>query len=301
MEQVGVVGCGAMGRGLVKNLLKKGYQVFAYDLNPKALKEVQELGASPMPSVTALAGQVSVLITSLPSSSVLAEIILDQKGALQELQPNSYILDFGTTDVEITRQLNKQATEKGVHFFDCPVSGGPKGAAEGSLTIMVGGDKNYLESILPILQAVGKNIKYIGEAGSGQVVKLCHNMVVAGITTLLSEAFLTGVKAGVSVESLAEIMQMGSAHNRVLSIFGPNILNNTHENILFFLSHMAKDVDLYMQLAKQGGVPTLVSSNIHHLYQIALIKGKGGLDTSAISQVLEELTNQKIKEDSHGG
>ncbi|WP_338079186.1 NAD-binding protein [Aquibacillus halophilus] len=126
------------------------------------------------------------------------------------------------------------------------------------------------------------------------MIKLCNNMVVAGIITLLSEAFLTGVKAGVPVEKIAEMMQKGSAHTKVMSVFGPNLISGDHENVKFMLQHMSKDIQLYMDLAKQEKIPTFFSATIEQFYSIAKSKGKGELDTSAVSQVLEELADSLI-------
>lgn len=294
MDKIGVIGCGAMGRGMIKNFLKNGYRVIAYDVNPVMLKNVEELGAQTKSSIEAVAKEVKYLLTSLPTSSVVEETLIGEVGALHFMQQGTYILDTSTTDVETTRKLYKYAQRKGIAFFDCPVSNGPQGAEMGTLSIMVGGEKGKFKNIKHILQVIGEEIRYIGESGSGQIVKLCNNMVVAGITVLLSETFLTGVKAGVNAGKIAEVMQIGSAQCKVLSVFGPNLVNDSHENVIFLLNHMAKDTELYMKLAKQGNIPTFLGSIINQLYQIAKIHGKGGLDTTAVSQVLEELAKQKI-------
>jgi 3-hydroxyisobutyrate dehydrogenase-like beta-hydroxyacid dehydrogenase len=237
---------------------------------------------------------VKYLLTSLPTPGILEEVLTGEAGALHVMGQGTYVLDMSTTDVETTRRLNGYAKEKGITFFDCPVSGGPQGADLGTLTIMVGGDAEKYQNVQPVLQAVGKEIRYIGESGSGQVVKLCNNMVVAGITVLLSETFLTGGKAGVDVHTIAEVMQLGSAQNRVLSVFGPNLMEGTHDHVIFMLNHMAKDIELYMNLAKQGEIPHMVSSVVHQLFQAARKEGKGEMDTTAVSQVLEGMAKHKI-------
>lgn len=294
MDKVGVIGCGAMGKGMIKNLVKNGYHVFAYDVNPASMAAVEKLGAQSKHSISEVVKEVKYLLTSLPTPSILEEALIGEAGALHVMEQGTYVLDMSTTDVETTRRLFKCAQEKGIVFFDCPVSGGPQGAEMGTLTIMVGGDGEQCRNVRHILQAIGKEIRYIGESGSGQVVKLCNNMVVAGITVLLSETFLTGVKAGVNVYKIAEIMQIGSAQNKVLSVFGPNLIEDTHDNVIFTLNHMAKDIELYMDLAKQGEIPSSLSSVVHQLFQIAKRDGKGELDTTAVSQVLKGMKNQKI-------
>ncbi|WP_408007950.1 NAD(P)-dependent oxidoreductase [Pseudalkalibacillus sp. A8] len=291
MNVVGVIGCGAMGRGMIKNLILDGHQVLVFDVNPEAVASVEKLGAIPMSSVQAVAEESTYLLLSLPTTILVEDAIIGEEGALKVMKEGSFILDMSTTDVNSTRKIHERAYQKGVSFFDCPVSGGPEGAENGILTVMVGGDQGEFHQVEPVLQAIGKEVKYIGKIGSGQVVKLCHNIVVSGLIVLLSEAFLTGVKAGVPASKIAEVMQEGSAQNRVLSVFGPNLIDGTHENVKFLLSHMLKDIHLYMELASDGQIPTFLGSTINQLYEIADHKGKGQLDSSAVSQVLEELSN----------
>jgi 3-hydroxyisobutyrate dehydrogenase len=294
LSMVGVLGCGQMGRGIIKNLIQNGFEVFVFDVNKEAVKLAEQLGATSTDSVRAIAEKVSYLITSLPNSKIVEDSLLGDHGALHHMATETFILDFSTIDVGTTKRLYERAKEKGISFFDCPVSGGPDGANAGTLTIMVGGDLTYFEQIKPVLHALGKEIEYIGNSGSGQTVKLCCNMVVAGIVALLSEALLTGAKAGVPAVKIAEVMQKGSAQNKVLSVFGPNMLEGTHENVKFLLGHMTKDIHLYSELAKQEKIPSFLSNVITQLFDIANNQGKGGLDTSAVSLVLEELSDSKM-------
>ncbi|WP_209121617.1 NAD(P)-dependent oxidoreductase [Alkalihalobacillus sp. BA299] len=292
--KVGVFGCGAMGRGIIKNLVKGGYEVFAYDVNDQAMHSVIELGATPIYNKELIFRQVHYLFTSLPTTELVEETIAGENGALHFMSSGTYILDVSTSDVETTRRIFEQAKQKGISYFDCPLSGGPDGADKGELTIVVGGDEVQFEHISPLLRVIGKEIEYIGESGSGQVIKLCNNIVVAGIVTLLSESLLTGVKAGVPAEKIASMFQKGSAQTKVMSVFGPNLISGDHENVKFMLQHMSKDIQLYMDLAKQEKIPTFFSAMVDNFYTIAKNNGKGALDTSAVSQVLEVLTGATI-------
>ncbi|TCT26490.1 3-hydroxyisobutyrate dehydrogenase [Melghiribacillus thermohalophilus] len=295
MKHVGVIGCGAMGRGMVKNLSRHGYSVHVYDVQEKALNEAEQLGGIPEKDVPSIARQAEVLILSLPTTELVENALTREKdGAFHYLKEGSYVLDMSTTDVMATKKLHKQAQEKGIFFFDCPVSGGPEGADSGNLTIMAGGNPDHFNAIKPVLHAMGKEIDYLGDAGAGQTTKLCCNLVVAGIVLLLSESLLTGTKSGVPAQKIADIMQKGSAQNRVLSIFGPNILKGSHDEVKFLLKHMTKDIQLYMNLAKEHKIPAFLGSTIQLLYDIANHQGKGGLDTSGVSQVLEDLASCKI-------
>ncbi|HET7657342.1 MAG TPA: NAD(P)-dependent oxidoreductase [Bacillales bacterium] len=286
MDTIGVVGCGAMGAGMVENLLRNGFEVFIYDPDEGKMKTLEREGAVPGENVQSVAKEVKFLLTSLPRTDILMDVLYGEKGAFNAMESGTYVLDMGTTDVEATRQAYEKAREKGIAYFDCPVSGGPEGSRNGGLTIMVGGREEAFPQIRQVLEAIGKQIHYIGESGAGQIVKLCNNMVVAGITVLLSEAFLTGSKAGVAPRKIAEVMQAGSAGTRVMDVFGGNLLAETYENVLFMLNHMSKDIDLYLKLAKQCGGAHFISDGVDELYRLAKMNGKGELDSTAVAEVL---------------
>ena len=289
-----MIGCGAMGAGMVKNLLKHGYDVTTYDPDPTKQKQMTELGAIPVSSSTYGLSTIDVVLLSLPTSSLVEDTLIGSNGILHHLKNGAFVLDMSTTDVGVTKQLAQTAAENSVHYLDCPVSNGPAGANDGTLTIMVGGEEHAFHSVLPVLESIGKEIRYIGPSGSGQVVKLCNNMMVAGITVLLSETFVTGAKNGVDPKKIAELMSIGSAQNKVLSVFGPNLLNDTHDDVKFFLSHMAKDVNLYMDMTKNTQSPALLGSIVEQLYEAAKLQGKGQMDSSAVGQVVEWMGNYKI-------
>lgn len=293
MTKIGMIGCGLMGKGMVKNLVKKGHEVIVYDANPSTLDYISNIGAKPVESIQEIPSDITFLLTSLPSSEILEQILLGDSGAINWMKPDTFILDMGTTDVKLTQYIHKITTNKNISFFDCPVSGGPQGAEQGTLTIMVGGDHKNIKTITPILEVLGSEIIYIGESGSGQIVKLCNNMIVAGTITLLSEVFITGEGAGVPTSKLAEVLGKGSAQSKVLSVFGPNLVNDEYENVLFQLNHMAKDIDLYMSLVEQDKASSYVAPLIQQIYYQTKEIGKGGLDTTAVKQFLMELATKK--------
>ncbi|MBT2687408.1 NAD(P)-dependent oxidoreductase [Bacillus sp. ISL-47] len=284
MKHIGVIGCGAMGKGIVKNLLKNGYKVYAYDPSADALAKCEELGAIPQPSPFELGRQADLVISSLPGPGIVRDVMMGESGVFAALKPRSFVLDMSTIDPATAQELYSAAKEREVHFYDCPLSGGPKGADAGTLTIMVGGDDRYIAEIRPVLESVGKDIFLLGSSGSGQVAKLCHNMLVALITAGLGEAFAVGEKAGVSRTQLAEVIQSGSAHNRVMSVFGENILNGTYENVLFSLEHMNKDIHLYKETAEHYSADSPLGQMVCSLYKKAMEQGKAQLDSSAICE-----------------
>ncbi|MDF2680317.1 MAG: hypothetical protein K0R47_1507 [Brevibacillus sp.] len=294
MDAIGVIGVGAMGKGMIGSLLQKGYRVFTYDPIPAAQEWAKEKGAQVADSPAEVGEMARVVITSLPGPAIVEQVLLGMDGLYSTLASGSYVLDASTIDPATAKRLHEAGLEKGISYFDCPVSGGPAGAAAGTLTIMVGGDETKLPEITPYLQGIGKEIFYLGESGAGQVAKLCHNSVVAVITAALGEAFTVGAKAGVDPQKLAAVMDKGSAHNRVLSVFGPNILYGTYEKTIFSLDHMHKDLQLYTKAAREQQVPVLVGGTVVQMYEAAKAQGKGSWDSSAVCSVTEELANTTI-------
>ncbi len=290
MTAVGIIGCGLMGSGIAKNLLKNHYKVYVFDINEDAVKNLVDHGAIAATTPSDMVSEIDFLIVSLTSPDIIKNTLLhEQNGVLFKMKKGSFILDMSTNDVQLTREIHKTAEENGIQFYDCPLSGGPEGAANGTLTIMVGGSEDHFPRILPVLQSVGKHIEYVGKSGAGQTVKLCHNMVVAGVITLLSEAFLTGERAGVSKEKLAGILQKGSGQTRAMDVFGVNILDESFDNVKFSLANMTKDIHLYRELAENSQVSTFVSDMTHQLFHLGKNKGKGQQDSSAVYTVLKEM------------
>lgn len=291
MKKVGLIGCGVMGQGIAKNLLANQYDVRVYDSNPAIAEWCKANGFTFYPSPKELAQAVEVIVTSLPGPAIVREVLLGEDGILDTMQPNGYILDMSTIDPVTSRELFELARDKQIHFYDCPVSGGPAGAHNGTLTIMIGGEESTLSGVQPLLDTMGKDIIYVGQAGAGQIAKLSHNMLVASITVGLAEAFAVGMKAGVPPETLARVIDSGSAHNRVLHVFGPTMLQGSFEQVKFSLSHMHKDISLYAKTAFDYGVPSLIGSLTAQLYESAKANGKGHLDSSAIYQTILEMAN----------
>lgn len=291
MKKVGLIGCGVMGQGIATNLKTNGYEVHVYDNNPTIAEWCKANDITPYASPKELGQHVEVIVTSLPGPAIVKEVLLGEDGIFGTLQPNSYILDMSTIDPVTSQELSTRAREKQIHFYDCPVSGGPAGAHSGTLTIMVGGDASKLSPVKPLLDTMGKDIIYVGQAGAGQIAKLSHNMLVAAITVGLAEAFAVGMKAGVPPETLAKVIDSGSAHNRVLHVFGPTMLQGSFEQVKFSLAHMHKDISLYTKTAFDYGVPSFVGSLVAQLYESAKANGKGHLDSSAIYQTILEVAN----------
>lgn len=294
MKKVGMIGAGNMGKGMIKNLIKGGYEVFVYDPSPAARERAKELGATILNSPKEVGEKVEILLASLPTSEAVRDAIAGKDGALLGLKEGTIICDMSTTAVNVEKELYNKAKEREIGYLDCPVSGGPTGAENATMSIMVGGDKDVFERVKPVLDTIGGNVFYLGPCGTGQTVKICHNIVVATTTISLVEAFLTGAKAGVSAKTLAEVFKVSVAKSGTLEVFGNNLLNESYDKIIFALSHMHKDANLYMKLADELKVPSIISGVVYQLYNAAMNKGLGSKDHTAVAEVVEEMSSFKI-------
>ena len=291
MTKVGVLGIGMMGKGMVKNLIKAGFEVYAYDPFPKAAEKAKEMGAEVLASPEAVAKNVEFLLASLPTSQAVSDAI---EAALPGMKKGTVICDMSTAAVSVEKGLYEAARARGVGYLDCPVSGGPSGADAATLSIMVGGDVEVFEKAKTVLEKISAKIFYLGPIGSGQVVKMCNNIVVAITSIALAESFVTAVKAGVSAQTLYDVYKVSTAGSKTLDIFGENMVKGTYENVIFACSHMHKDVDLFMGLANELKIPALISGTTHQLFNAAIKKGHGIQDLAAVAAVVEELAEQNI-------
>src|SRR5579885_2972657 len=210
--QVGFIGIGVMGRPMTLNLLKAGHDVTIFARHPEKpeVQEVLNAGAKLAPSARAVAMASETVITMVPNSAQVEEVVAGQQGILEGARKGLVIIDMSTIAPTTSRKLAQLASEKGVHFLDAPVSGGSIGAEKGTLTIMVGGEREIFEQIRPALEAMGKkeNIFYVGSSGSGEVVKIVNNMLAGAIAAVTAESFVLGVKAGVDAETMAKIISV---------------------------------------------------------------------------------------------
>ena len=208
--KVGFIGIGVMGRPMTLNLLKAGHNVTIFTRHPEkpAVQEVLQAGATQAPSPRAVAMATEVVITMVPNSPQVEEVVTGPQGILEGARKDLIIIDMSTIAPSVSRKLAEVTRTKDVHFLDAPVSGGSQGAINGTLTIMVGGDKEIFERVRPVLEAMGKkeSIIYVGPSGTGEVIKLINNMLVGTIATATAEALVLGVKAGADVETMTKII-----------------------------------------------------------------------------------------------
>ncbi len=294
-KRVGIIGVGAMGSGMVGMLLQNDYPVTAFDINTDALQAVEKKGAA-VGSTPAEVGKASeVVVTSLPSPQAFEETVLGENGLLKGMAPGTYIIDMSTIDPVTTRTVHDIAAAQGVRTLDAPVSGGPQGAASGTMAIMAGGDKEDFDACKEILNVLGGKVFHVGPIGAGQTIKICNNALAAVHTVALAEALLTGVKAGVDLKVLVDVIRSSSGNCWTLENFFPKtVLRNQYDPPLFALNLMQKDVGLYMKTAEAMKSPSIMSALAYQIYTAGQTTGRGRKDHTSVVQVIEELAGHKI-------
>lgn len=292
MTQIGFVGIGNMGLPMATNLIKAGYPVEAYDVRREAVEAVVARGATPGGSAAAVAGRVEVLITMLPNSPDVEVAYLGPKGVLEGARAGLLCIDMSTIDPTTTRRVGERLAAKGVPMLDAPVSGAVPRAVEGTLTIMVGGETALVETARPILRAMGSNVIHVGPLGSGEVAKICNNLIAGVAMIAVAEAFTLGIRAGVDPKVLHEVISKSSGncwsieHNCPVPGLVPKAASNQGYAPGFMTDLMAKDLSLARAAARDLGTACFTGTLAHELYTLASRHGLGRQDFSSVIQLL---------------
>jgi 3-hydroxyisobutyrate dehydrogenase len=291
--KVGFVGTGTMGQPMVANLLKKGFAVVAYDVVPAALDAAVKLGASACGSAAEAATQADLVVTMLPSSSHVEAVYLGAGGVLEGAATGRLCVDMSTIDPGVSRRVAERLRQRGVRFIDAPVSGGVGGAEKATLAIMVGGEAADLEEARPALAAMGANIIHVGPVGSGEVAKLCNNLIAGVAMVAVSEAFRIAEGFGVDPGILTRVIAKSSGNTWAME-YGhpvpgmvPAAAANRDYAPGFMTDLMAKDLGLAVNAARELRVPVAVAPAAQQLLRLASSHGYGRKDFSSVYAFLK--------------
>jgi 2-hydroxy-3-oxopropionate reductase len=273
---------------MARNLLKAGYALVVHSRSRGPVEEIVKAGATAAASPKDVAAQCDVLITMLPNSPDVEQVALGPNGILEGAPRGLIVADMSTISPIVSQKIGKAFEAKGVAMLDAPVSGGEKGAIDGALSIMVGGDKAVFERVLPIFQAMGKTITLLGPLGFGGFTKLANQIIVAVNLTALAEALTLGKKAGLDRDLLLTALAGGLAGSKCLEQKRPNYLANTYDPGFKIDLHY-KDLGLIMESARALGVPLPATAVVQELFNALRVKGRGGLDHSGVITLLEDL------------
>jgi len=287
-QVIGFIGLGIMGRPMARNLLKAGHSLIVHSRSQGPVDEIVKAGAKAAASPKDVAAQCDVLITMLPNSPDVELVALGPNGIIEGARRGLILADMSTISPIVSKKVGEALAAKGAAMLDAPVSGGEKGAIDGALSIMVGGDKAVFEKVLPIFQAMGKTITLLGPLGFGGFTKLANQIIVAVNLTALAEALTLGKKAGLDRELLLTALAGGLAGSKCLEQKKPNYLANTY-NPGFKIDLHYKDLGLIMESARALGVPLPATAVVQELFSALRGKGRGGLDHSGVITLLEDL------------
>ena len=287
-QTIGFIGLGIMGRPMARNLIKAGYPLVVHNRSRAAVDELVGAGAKGATSPRDVARQCDVLITMLPNSPDVEVVALGKDGIIEGGRPGLLFVDMSTISPIVSQKIGKALEAKGVKMLDAPVSGGEKGAIDGALSIMAGGDKAVFDTVLPIFQAMGKTITYLGPLGFGGFTKLANQIIVAVNLTALAEALTLAKKAGLDRELTLKALAGGLAGSKCLDQKAPNYIANSYKPGFKIDLHF-KDLGLIMESARALGVPVPATATVQELFNALRVKGRGGLDHSAVITLLEDL------------
>jgi 3-hydroxyisobutyrate dehydrogenase-like beta-hydroxyacid dehydrogenase len=295
-ERIGFIGLGAMGLPMVKNILKNGYEVTAYDLVEGRVEEAVRAGGRRATSCKAVAEQSDVVITILPAAEHVKAAILGRDGVIEGIVPGSTVIEMSTITAATVNEITEPLAARGVRLLAAPVVRGVKGAVNGTLAVYAGGDAAVLESCRPLLATMATEVQHCGGLGAGNTVKLINNMIVGVSVCVLSEAIVLGVKAGVSPEVLFESLSSGSANSFVLQnhIKDHALTGNCPEG-LFSIEYELKDLALALSCANDLDMPQRFGALAYQTYQEATALGLAKNYYPAVIAVAERLAGVKVR------
>ncbi|ANY80557.1 6-phosphogluconate dehydrogenase [Microvirga ossetica] len=288
---VGFVGLGTMGREMALNLLKAGFAVCAYDVRKEAIDDLVAQGATGAQSPADAARDADIIISMLPDTPQVEEIVYGEGGLLSALPRGRLLVDMSTISPVAVRRMHADLKAAGVAFLDAPVSGGPVGAKNASLSIMAGGDKDAFLRAEPYFRAMGTTITHVGEAGAGQTVKLCNQLICAINLQAICEALALGRASGVDLDQLRNVLLGGSAASWMLDKLGPAMIAGD-ASPGFRIDLMLKDLRLVQEQALSLSVPLPGTALVTSQYVEARAHGEGTNGNQALFRVYDRMTNQ---------
>ena len=290
---VGFIGVGNMGNPMAGNVLKAGFPMTVFDKSAKTMENLVQAGAKAARSVREVAEASEVVMTCLPASPDVESLYLEAGGLIDLARPGTILIDLSSVLPSTPRKLEPRAKARGVHFLECPVSGGVSGARAATLAVMAGGDPQVLERAKPVLRAIGPNIFSVGPVGAGNIVKAINNMMASVNSLAMMEGVAVGVKAGLDPMVIYEVVKASSGGSKAIERIPSAIVPRKFEpGFKVFL--MNKDLDTFNTIAKELHVPVSFSNVAQRYQQAAMAAGLADMDTSVAMTIIEQLATVKV-------
>ena len=289
-DRIGFIGLGIMGRPMVRNLMKAGFPLTVWNRSRPGIDELARDGAEPAENPSALAQRSDIVITMVGDSPDVEQVALGPGGIIEGARPGLIHIDMSTISPEVTRAVAARLSAAGVDMLDAPVSGGEQGAINAALSIMAGGKEQVFERCRPVLEALGKKLVYCGPHGSGQVVKLCNQIIVGLNNLAVCEALVFAAKAGVDRRRMLEAVGAGAGSSWAVLNLAPKMLDRDFRPG-FKVAHQQKDLRLALATALERHLPLPGTALVHQLFAAVEADGLGSEGTQALVKALEKLAN----------
>jgi 3-hydroxyisobutyrate dehydrogenase-like beta-hydroxyacid dehydrogenase len=294
MERVGFVGLGEMGQWMALNILKAGFDLTVYDIRPSLIQSLVKLGAIPTTSPEDLARQVDWIFLSLPDTDIVEKVLFSDDGIVKGARSNQIVVDCSTISYRATLNFAQRLASQGIHFADSPVSGMEARAKAGTLTVMFGGSESIFHQVHPALRAIGDKVIYIGETGSGQLIKLVNQLLFNINVPAIAEVLPMAVKLGLDPEKVIQVVSAGTGQSFALEFFGPLALEGRFDQG-YALKRAYKDMISAAEICAYEGIPLPLVQTATTTYQMALAEGYGDENKGAMIKVFEQLLDVRFR------
>ncbi|MFB6804510.1 NAD(P)-dependent oxidoreductase [Peribacillus butanolivorans] len=293
-QTIAFIGLGNMGLPMATNLVKAGYTVYGVDTNSEAEKKFSQDGGKIGVPTELLAKQVDIVMTSLPTPQIVEKVYLGDGGIVENADSALTIIDFSTISPQLNEKIYAISKEKGIDYLGAPVSGSVSGAVNGTLTIMVGGDKKVYEQALPLLRVLGDNPFHLGESvGVGTVIKLLNNLMIGFYTQAVAEAVALGEQMGVKADTIYDVLSVSFGQSRIYERNYKGHIAQNDFNPGFSTNLLLKDLKLAKQMADENQTPLPIGDKLIDLYSEAVEKGYGEQDMASVYLMVKELIASK--------
>lgn len=292
--KIGFIGLGIMGKPMSKNLLKAGYQLVVFNRSKGAMNDLVAAGASAAKNPREVAEQTEIVITMLPNSPHVREVVLGEAGIIEGAGKGSVVIDMSSIAPLVSREIAARLADKGIEMLDAPVSGGEPKAISGTLAVMVGGKKEIFDKCYPVMKAMANSVVLVGSAGAGNIAKLANQIIVALNIAAVSEALVLAAKAGVDPDLVYQAIRGGLAGSAVLDAKAPLIMDRKF-NPGFRIDLHIKDLNNVLETSHSIGVPLQLTASVMEIMQALKVDGLGDADHGSLVRFYEKLANIEVK------
>ncbi len=292
--KIGFIGLGIMGKPMSRNLLKAGYQLVVFNRSKGAVNELVAAGASAAANPREVAKQAEIVITMLPNSPHVRDVVMGEAGILEGAAKGSVVIDMSSIAPLVSREIAARLAEKGIEMLDAPVSGGEPKAIEGTLSVMAGGKKEIFDKCYPVMKAMAGSVVLVGSAGAGNIAKLANQIIVALNIAAVSEALVLAAKAGVDPDLVYQAIRGGLAGSAVLDAKAPLMMDRKF-NPGFRIDLHIKDLNNVLETSHSIGVPLQLTASVMEIMQALKVDGLGDADHGSLVRFYEKLAGIEVK------